>query len=255
MTLDDAAVALDKTRSTLHRVEQGETRADIHLVRSMMDLYDQYDPDLIEQTRRASKPGWWMAYGIADQGYIDVETEASQVREFCLTYIPGLLQTEGYMRALFEANRLQRSDREFENQVAVRLIRQLRLTDSEDPLELVALIDEGVLRKQVGGGEVMRKQLRHLMLASRLPSVTLRVLPDHMGAHDGMSGAFIVLGFPEADPEVLYAEYATGSLHIEAEGEVREAKLVFEHLMSRALNPAESMALIDRVLAERYGPE
>jgi DNA-binding XRE family transcriptional regulator len=255
MTLDDAAAALDKTRSTLHRVEQGETRADIHLVRSMMDLYDQYDPDLIEQTRRASKPGWWVSYGLQDTGYIDVETEASHVREFCLSYVPGLLQTEEYMRALFEANHLQRSDREFENQVKVRLIRQLRLTDSEDPLELVALIDEGVLRKEVGGVGVMRKQLRHLLLASRLASVTLRVLPDRLGAHDGMTGAFIVLGFPESNPEVLYTEYATGSLHIEADVEVNAAKLLFEHLTSQALDPDESVALIERVLAERFGPE
>lgn len=255
MTLDDAATALDKARSTLHRVEQGETRADIHLVRSMMDLYDQYDPDLLEQTRRASKPGWWVSYGLQNTGYIDVETEASHVREFCLTYVPGLLQTEPYMRALFEANHLQRSDREFENQVTVRLIRQLRLTDSEDPLELVALIDEGVLRREVGGVDVMRKQLNHLLLASRLAAVTLRVLPDRLGAHDGMTGAFIVLGFPESDPEVLYAEYATGSLHIEADTEVNAAKLLFEHLMSQALDPDESVALIERVLAERFGPE
>ncbi|MET1076281.1 MAG: helix-turn-helix transcriptional regulator [Umezawaea sp.] len=255
MTLDDACAALDKTRSTLHRLEQGETKADIHLVRSMMDLYDQYDPDLVDQTRRANKPGWWLAYGIQDQGYIDVETEAAEVREFCLTYVPGLLQTESYMRALFRANRLQRSDRQFENQVAVRLVRQLRLTESEDPLELVAVIDEGVLRKHVGGVEVMREQLRHLLLASGLPSVTLRVLPDQIGAYDGMSGAFIVLGFPDNAPEVLYVEYATGSLHIEAESEVKEAKIVFEHLLSRALDPEESIALIERVLAELHCPE
>jgi DNA-binding XRE family transcriptional regulator len=255
MTLDDAATALDKARSTLHRVEQGETRADIHLVRSMMDLYDQYDPDLIEQTRRAAKPGWWVSYGIQDLGYIDVETEASLVREFCLAYIPGLLQTEEYMRALFEAGRLQRSGREFENQVKVRLIRQLRLTDSEDPLELVALIDEGVLRKEVGGADVMRRQLRHLLLATRLSSVRIQVLPDRLGAHDGMNGAFTLLGFQAPDPEVLYAEYATGSLHIEADAEVSAAKLLLEHLLSRALDPDESVALIERVLAERYGPE
>jgi uncharacterized protein DUF5753 len=246
---------LDKARSTMHRIEQGETRVDIHLVRSMMDLYDQYEPDLIEQTRRAAKPGWWVTYGVADQGYIDVETEASHVREFCLSYIPGLLQTEGYMRALFEANRLQRSNREFENQVKVRLIRQLRLTDSEDPLKLVALIDEGVLRKQVGGAGVMRKQLRHLVLASRLSSVTIQVLPNRLGAYDGMSGAFTLLGFPTSDPEVLYVEYATGSLHIEADSEVKEAKLVHKHLLSRALDPDESIAMIERVLAELYGPE
>ncbi|PRY45985.1 hypothetical protein CLV43_101249 [Umezawaea tangerina] len=256
MTLDDACAALDKTRSTLHRLEQGETKADIHLVRSMMDLYDQYDPDLVEQTRRANKPGWWVAYGIQDLGYIDVETEASLVRELALVSIPGLLQTEEYMRAFFDVHHRQRSSFQFENQVAVRLIRQLRLTDSEDPLELVALIDEAVLRKEVGGVDVMRRQLRHLLLANMLPTVKLQVLPNHIGAHDGMMGAFTLLRFPETkDPEVLYIEYATGSLHIEDFGEVKEAKLKFEHLASKAMDSEESIALIERVLAEQYSPE
>ncbi|MFD9733891.1 helix-turn-helix domain-containing protein [Umezawaea sp. NPDC059074] len=256
MTLDDAAEALDKARSTMHRIEQGETRVDIHLIRSMMDLYDQYEPDLLEQTRRAGKPGWWVTYGLQDLGYIDVETEASVVRELSLLFIPGLLQTESYMRAFFAARRVRGSTANIENQVKVRLIRQLRLTDSDDSLRLVALIDEAVLRKHVGGPEVMRKQLRHLILASRLSTVTIQVLPDRAGAHDGMNGAFTMLSFPEPhDPEVLYVEYPTGSLHIEAENEVREAKLVFEHLASRALDPEESIALIERVLAEQYGPE
>lgn len=256
MTLDDACAALDKTRSTLHRLEQGETKADIHLVRSMMDLYDQYDPDLVDQTRRANKPGWWLAYGIEDLGYIDVETEASLVRELSLLSIPGLLQTEEYMRAFFNARRSQRSSSQFENQVAVRLIRQLRLTDSEDPLDLVALVDESVLHKCVGGVDVMRRQLRHLLLANNLPTVTIRILLNDFGAHDGMNGPFILLSFPDPkDPEVLYIEYATGSLHIEAGHELSEAKLTFEHLASRALEPDESVALIERVLAEKYGPE
>jgi DNA-binding XRE family transcriptional regulator len=256
MTLSGAAEKLDKARSSLGRIEQGKTRADIHLVRSMMDLYGVYIPDMEDQVRRANLPGWWVAYGLDDQGYIDVESEASEVRELSVMYIPGLLQTEAYMRALFGANRLSRSSVQFENQVAVRLIRQLRLTDSDDPLELVALVDEAVLRKDVGGVAVMRQQLQHLLTASRLRSVTLRVLPNSMGAHDGMSGAFIVLSFPDPDdPSVLYVEYATGALHIEAVDEVKEAKLLYEHLISRTLNPEESVALIERVLAEQYSPE
>jgi hypothetical protein len=101
----------------------------------------------------------------------------------------------------------------------------------------------------------MRKQLRHLLLASRLSSVTLRVLPDRIGAYDGMDGAFTMLGFPSSESEVLYAEYVTGSLHIEADAEVNAANLLFEHLLSRALDPDESVALIERVLAEQFGPE
>jgi transcriptional regulator with XRE-family HTH domain len=256
MTLSGAAEKLDKARSSLGRIEQGKTRADIHLVRSMMDLYGVFIPGIEDQVRRANLPGWWVAYGVKDMGYIDVETEAAQVRELALLNVPGLLQTEAYMRAFFAEFRIPRTTQVFENQVAVRLIRQLRLTDSEDPLELSALIDEGALRKPVGGVEVMRQQLRHLIMASKAASVTIRVLPDSLGGHDGMNGAFTLLGFHDPDdPVVLYVPYATGSLHIEDLDEVRDAKVLWEHLMSRALDPDESIALIERVLAEQYGPE
>ncbi len=147
MTLDEAAKALYRTKSTLHRLEKGETILGVHLAKSVMDLYDQYDPDLIDQALRAREPGWWTTYGIENQGYIDVETEAAHVSELALLVIPGLLRTVGYMRALFEAHRLPRRKRWLENDIRVR---QERLT-GPDPLRLHAIIDEAALRKDVDG--------------------------------------------------------------------------------------------------------
>ena len=113
-------------------------------------------------------------------GYVDVETEASVVRELALLPLPGLLQTEAYMRALFDADPLSRSKKQLANDIAVRMIRRQRLTDERNPLRLVALVDETALRKTIGGPEVMREQLRHLVEMAALPTVDLRVLPDEL---------------------------------------------------------------------------
>jgi hypothetical protein len=112
---------------------------------------------LIDQAPRAREPGWWTTYGIKNQGCIDVETEAAHISELALLVVPGLPQTVGYMRALFEAHRLPRTKRRLENDIRVRRIRQERLT-GPDPLRLHAIIDEAALRKDVGGPEVMREQ-------------------------------------------------------------------------------------------------
>lgn len=223
----------------------------MHLVRSMMDLYDAYAPDLLDQVRDALKAGWWRAFGVDDQGYLDVETEAAMIREIALLTIPGLLQTEAYTRALFDAYHREHSKEWQDNQVAVRQFRQRRLTDPDNLLVLNAVIDEAALRKLVGGPVVMRAQLRHLIDMAALPNVTLRVLPTDLGAHDGMSGGFTLLSFPDHDDsDLLYISYATGAMHIENEGELKAARLTFDHLAARALSPAESVALIERTLAE-----
>jgi len=252
MSLDKACVLLDKTRSSLQRLEAGETRLDVHLVRSMMDVYDQFVPDLIDRTRDALKPGWWVSYGIKDMGYVDVETEAAVVRELTLLHLPGLLQTEGYMRALFKADPLKRTKEHLANDIAVRLIRQDRLVAEKNPLQLMALVDEAALRKTIGGPKVMRAQLEHMIGMAELPTVTLRVLPEDLGGHAGITGSFIVLEFPDpTDPDLLYVEYPTGSTHIEEIDEVSRARLLFDHLSSRALSPTDSLAVIERVYSPR----
>ncbi len=101
LTLTEAAPRLQKTKSALGRIEKGETVADVHVVRSMMDLYDQYDETMEAMVRAAMVPGWWVAYGIKDRGFIGLETEAQTVLTSQLVYIPGLLQIEDYIRAIF----------------------------------------------------------------------------------------------------------------------------------------------------------
>ncbi|WP_307868851.1 Scr1 family TA system antitoxin-like transcriptional regulator [Umezawaea beigongshangensis] len=243
MNLDVAAARLDKTRSSLQRMEAGETRVDVHLARSMMDLYDVFDAGLVDEVRRSLKPGWWVAHGVRDMGYLDLETEACLVREFAGLTVPGLLQTEPYVRALLSSGSLERTPEELDTQVVVRLHRQRRLGAD---LDLIALVDEAALRRQVGGPEVMRAQLEHLAATD----VDLRVLPLSR-PHSGLEGGFIVLSFPEpGDDDMLYVAHAAGSVHIEAPADVNAATLKFGVLCSEALSRAESTALIEGLLRE-----
>jgi transcriptional regulator with XRE-family HTH domain len=248
MTLHEAAPRLDKTKSALSRVEKGETTADVHLIRTMMDLYDKQVPELLELARAAAMPGWWTAYGIRDRGYIGMETEAAVSLDMSMGYVPGLLQTEDYMRTLFSTHRIKRAPKDVENQAAARLYRQRRLTDDEFPLRLHAIMDETVLRKQVGGQDVRRAQCRHLIEAAELDTVTIQVVPDERGAHPGMDGAFTILEFAEdEDLDVLYVAHVAGSLHMEKPDELADARLTFDILRSTALSPADSVAFIDEL--------
>jgi transcriptional regulator with XRE-family HTH domain len=247
-TLEEASKKLDKKRSSLHRIELGETRADVHLARSMMDLYDQFDEGLLDAVRAAFNPSWITKYGVQDLGYVDAETDASVVREFSGLNLPGLLQTEPYIQAVFENARRQRSLEHLRNQIKVRLIRKERLTSEDNPLELIAVIDEAALLRKVGAPEVMRAQLGHLIDMAELPAVTLHVLPLDGGIHSAMEGPFILLDFDPDEQPLLYHDYVTGALHVENSAEVDEARLVFDTLTGEALSPAESVALIERLL-------
>jgi hypothetical protein len=226
----------------------------VHIVRSMLDLFDVGGDrwsEILELTREASAKGWWRAYGLDDKGYLPLESEASAVRDYTVTYVPGLLQTAEYAHAMFEASLQRRSAEILERDIRVRMIRQERLTSRINPIKLATIIDEPVLYRPVGGPSVMNAQLQRLVAAAALDSVELRVLPSDIGAHPAMGGAFTVLTFDGlGEPDVGYVEHPMGSVHVEKEEDVARARLVFDHLCSVAHSPAESVALIERVAAQ-----
>jgi Domain of unknown function (DUF5753) len=225
----------------------------LHGVRSMLDLYNVGGAqwaEIIAMVREARKKDEWHAYGISNQGYPRLEIDAAVVHDYQLAYVPGLLQTAEYARAVFRGFRPQRTEAELDRHLQVRLLRQRRLTE-DPPLELVAIVDEMVLRRLVGGVEVMRDQLRHLMRQTALPSVCFQAMPVSVGVHQGMNGSFTVLGFTEYDePPIAYMENVVGATHVHKEAEVRECKLVFDRLRSEALSPRDSVVLIERLAAD-----
>ncbi len=254
LTLDAAAPALDWSPSKLSRIENAHQAVDVHSVRSMLDLYDiggQQWTELLDLTRAARQRGWWRAYGLDDKGYVPLEAEASTVRAFAITVMPGLLQTADYARELFRTALYRRSTETLDRIVTVRMIRQERLTSEEAPLELVAIVEESVLHRPVGGPAVMRAQLGHIVAAAALGSVTFQVLPTAVGAGPGPDGNFTLLSFDElGEPDMAYVEHAMGAVHLEKEDEVARGRLVFDHLRSAALSPADSVALVERVAAQ-----
>lgn len=255
LTIEEVATRLEKSDSTLSRIEKAEQLLDIVWLREMLDMFgvpvDEWEPYL-QLCRQSRKRGWWRDFGLDDRGYVGLEAGASLVREFSLTAVPGLLQTADYARALFDSAMVPMSDATRERQIAVRAIRQRRLRIEDNPLKLVAIVDESVLRRPVGGVAVLQAQLEHLVIMSEVDTVTLRVLPTALGAYSGMdTGTFLILTFPDmAEPDLVYVEYVSGSMHIERAGEVDQSRLTFNRLRSAALSPADSVALLERLIDE-----
>ncbi|TWF77734.1 helix-turn-helix protein [Pseudonocardia hierapolitana] len=251
LTLEQAAPKLDFSVSKLSRIENAQVVIDVHWVKSMLDVYDVGGVrwnELLELAREAQQPGWWRAYGLGNNSYIAFETEARRVQVFTLGYVPGLLQTADYARALMRGVPVRRTDEELDNEVAARMYRQQRLNSEENPLELVTVVDESALYRPVGGPEVLRRQLEQIAVLADLDTVTLRVLPSAVGAHAGLASSFTILSFGElGEPEMAHVEHTIGALILHKEAEVARARVAFECVLSDALDPAESLALIQRL--------
>lgn len=154
------------------------------------------------------------------------------------------------MRALFPHSRRRPTDAEIDQDVQARLFRQRRLTE-EPALELVAIVDESALRRPVGGVEVLRAQLRHIVAQAALPSVCLQVLPFSLGAHAGMNGSFIVLGFDDPEePEIAYVEHTANALHLDKKADVQACKVIFDRLRTEALSARNSATFVKRLAAD-----
>ena len=251
LTLEQAAPKLDFSVSKLSRVENAQVVIDVHWVKSMLDVYDAGGDrwsELIELAREAQRPGWWRAYGLGDNSYIAFETEASRIQDFTLGYVPGLMQTAEYARALMQAVPVRRSAEQLDNEVAARTYRQQRLASPENPLEMVAVVDESALHRPVGGREVQRLQLEHMAALAQLDGVTMHVLPTAVGAHAAVASAFTILHFGDlGEPDMAYVEHTLGALNLDKAGDVARARLTFERVLSDALDPAESLALVQRL--------
>ncbi|WP_225978023.1 helix-turn-helix domain-containing protein [Gandjariella thermophila] len=253
LSQEKAATLLRYTDSTISRIENGQLPP-YHGLRAMLDLYgvtvDQWDwyLDLYD---RAREKGWWHAYGLLDAGYVGMEDEACRVREFQLGLVPGLLQTDDYIRAVFAVSPTQWSTDAVEVGVAIRRKRQERLT-ADPPLEFHAILDETVLHRRLPDVEATRAQLRHIARAAGLPNVTVQVLPSDVGLHYGLVSSFTIVSFPDRqDRDVVYLEHVAGALHVEKESEVAKCRLDFDRLAALALSPEESVALIERVADQR----
>jgi hypothetical protein len=258
LTLRVAARRMEISISSLSRVENGTQRVDVHWMRDVLDVYEVVDgrrEELIELCRRSREPGWWRAYrprdrtkAIQDRGYVPLEAGANRVHEFNMTIVPGLLQIPAYSHALFDAAAVPMDEADRVRQVEARMIRQRRLFTEQDPLELVAVLDESVLHRPVCGPTVLHDQLDHLVMVAELDTVTLQVLPTTTGAHPGLCGSFVLLSFADPDePDLAYTEYVAGATHSEDPDAVRRCRITFDRVQAAALSPADTLALLERL--------
>ncbi|WP_449066474.1 helix-turn-helix domain-containing protein [Planomonospora algeriensis] len=255
---DEVARHLDWSTSRMTKVEGGTLRISVNDVRAMLQLYGlregaKYEA-LIQLARQARERGWWHAYSDVIpqwfQVYVGLEAEASSLRNYEPELIHGLLQTEDYARAVYQAARVLDSADEIERHVSLRMARQDVITRTEHPMHFWAIMNEAALRRRVGGAHVMEQQLRHLMEVATRPNVTIQVLPYGVGAHAAMLGSFAVLSFAEGGGEVAYLEYMTGSLYVEKPEEVQAYTLAYDHLRASALDPRDSIAMIEKLAEE-----
>lgn len=248
----------DWTPSAISRWETGDRRIRPVDLRVLLDIYevggDQREV-LLTLAREARQRGWWQSYrsdAVPEwfQVYLGLEAEAASIREYAAELIPGLLQTADYYRAFMQAAPAAGDQEAIERKIAVRAARQERLT-AEEPPDCWAVLNEAVIRRVVGGTEVMRAQLQHIAAVAEQPHISVQVLPFKAGAHPAMDGSFIILGFPEApDPDVVYLESQTGSLYLEKPPEVERYQAMFSRLVAKALDPDESKDMIGRVAAD-----
>jgi transcriptional regulator with XRE-family HTH domain len=258
LTREQAGEAIRASEWKIHRLENGQVAFKERDMIDLLRLYGVTDPTEVAEfaalAREANSPGWWQHYGDVlpawFRTYVDLESAAALIRTYEGQLIPGLLQTDDYMRAVVHGAHLDETSEEMGRRVRLRMARQTLLTREHLP-RLWAVIDEAALRRPVGTREVMRGQLERLIEATKLPNVTLQILPFGEGAHPAMVGSFSVLRFPDEElPDVVYLEHLTSALYLNRPDEVDQYLHVMESICVRAAAPDRTVELLDRILDE-----
>jgi transcriptional regulator with XRE-family HTH domain len=237
--------------TTLYRIETARTRPQGRTLMALLNLYE-VDKDqrehLLLLSKESAQQGWLRPYheDLPEEytAYISFEAEAAGVRNYESLFLPGLLQTEDYARAVIRGGLPMATRDQVEHRVEARMERQQVLT-KDDPLKLWAIVDEAALTRLVGGAEVMHAQLRHLVEAVTEPHVTLQVIPFSKGAHAGMPGAFVLMDFKDPlDTDLIYIDSMAGDLFLESSADVSRYTTIFDNLRAVALSPDDSTTLV-----------
>jgi transcriptional regulator with XRE-family HTH domain len=256
ITTAEAAEVIRATPSKISRLERGRTTAKQRDVADLLSLYGVTDPaereELLELARQTSAPGWWQQYGDVlprwFESYIGLETAASVIRSYELQFVPGLLQTEEYARAVISISNAHASAEEIAHRVSLRMRRQDLLTRPGAP-EMWAVLDEAALRRSPGGPEVMRAQLEHLLRVIELPNVTLQIVLFDTGPHAAAGGPFSILRFPEPDlPDVVYLEQLNSAVYLDQPDDVTGYQTIMDQLCVQAETSTASRAMIGALL-------
>ncbi|NEA32753.1 helix-turn-helix domain-containing protein [Streptomyces sp. SID13031] len=252
----DAGWQIRASESKVSRMELGRVGFKERDVNDLLDLYEMKDPQererLMELARAANNPGWWSRYGDVMpswfSNYVGLEVAAKLIRTYELLFVPGLLQTEDYARAVVQLGKSYLPAEEINQRVALRVTRQQILT-RPDPARLWIVLDEAALHRPVGGRVTMREQIEHLIEASQRPNVTLQIMPFSSVGYPDAGGAFSILRFPEGDlPDVVYIEHAASALYLDKLEDLDEYAAIMEALTIAAAPVSATQSLLAEAL-------
>lgn len=254
VSLEEAGNVIRASHSKISRLESGRVAFKDRDIVDLLTYYGVTDENVREELRsravRANSPGWWHEY--ADvvptwfEAYVGLEEAASEIRAYEVQFVPGLLQTADYARAVTMLT--YSNPKEISSRVSLRMTRQDILNRPDSP-SLWVVLDEALLRRPVGGRPVMRAQLRHLIQMSQRPNMTIQVIPFKVGGHAAAGGPFSLLRFAQHDlPDVVYMEQLNSALYLNKRDVVDSYLPVFERLRADALDPAGSVKALQAML-------
>jgi transcriptional regulator with XRE-family HTH domain len=255
-TQRDVADALYWSPSKVIRIESGQVAVSVTDLKALLDLYGVDDrakiDGLVDMARQSRKQPWSQYRDVVSpEGatYYGYEASASIIRQYEVLFIPGLLQTQDYVKAMLTGT-FAEDEKTIARRVEARLERQ-ELLNREDARELFFIVDEAAVRHVVGGPEVMAGQLRHILELSRRPDITFRIMPFSVGAHVGFQGPFVLLEFPEPDDaDVVYLEGREGAMFQDDDAKTSQYLNYFFDLETNALEEDESLELMEKIVAE-----
>ncbi|WP_030983901.1 helix-turn-helix domain-containing protein [Streptomyces sp. NRRL S-1813] len=258
ITREAAGDAIRGSHAKISRLELGRVSCKERDVADLLTPYNVTDDavraDFLKLARKTSSPGWWHQYGDVLPGWfethIGLEEAASVIRTYEVQFVPGLLQTADYARAVAQLGHPRSSPEEIERRVQLRVQRQELLTVPDAP-RVWAVIDEASLRRPLGGPEVMAGQLRHLLKMAELPNVTLQIAPFSLGGLAAAGGPITILRFLEPDlPDIVYLEQLTSALYLDKRDDVDHYLAVMDRLSAQSESPRESLEILERLLKQ-----
>lgn len=258
MTYEQAAGEIYSSWYTVRRMERGEGGLKPLTVKSLLMAYGITDVREIDTflalARDASKPGWWHSYDDVLPSWfkvaIGLEESASLIRAYEPQVVPGLLQTEDYIRALTAANFPDATGDEIQRRVALRLDRQ-ELLRRPAPPEYWVVMDETVLRRPIGSREVMHGQLARLVEAAEMPAITIQVIPFTAGWHPALYSMFWAFRFPDQEmPDIVYSESLTGSYYMNKPAETTTYIEALDRMCAQAASPDQTITLLRDIMKE-----
>jgi len=253
LTTREVAKHLGWSASTVSRTENGMRNISSEDVAALLVLYGVTGKErdrLLALARESDQPGWWETQhpGLPSQltALIGFESQATQIVDVELILMPGLLQTPEYARAMLDAASVP--GLQAETRVATRLGRQALLSRPAPP-EYLAIVDESVLRRPVGGKAVMAEQIRHMCRATERPNVAVQVIPYDLGAHAGLSGSYVLLEFAKART-IVHLEHKRSSLFLDEPDDIAPFVATVDTLRNVALDPIRSIECLKSLAVE-----